>query len=48
MKKLTFLKELMLIRQVDQNSVIFVTIVNFQIKDLCFDRMSAIVVMICY
>ena len=33
---------------VNVNSVIFVTIVNFQIKDLCFDRMSAIVVMICY
>ena len=37
----TFLKELMLIKQADQKSAIFVTIGNFYIKDLSFNQMSA-------
>ena len=46
MIELTFLKELMVIRQVNQKSVIFVTIGIFEIKDLSFSHMYAIDVMI--
>ena len=38
---LTFLKELMLIRQVNQKHAIFVTIGIFQVKDLNFNYMPA-------
>ena len=41
MIELTFLKELMLKRQANQKSVIFVTIGIFQIKSLRFYQMSA-------
>ena len=41
MIELTFLKELMLKRQANQKSVIFVTIGIFQIKGLRFYQMSA-------
>ena len=41
MKNLTFLKELMLIKQVHQKRVIFATIGIFQIKGLCFNRINA-------
>ena len=44
--ELTFLKELMLIRQVHQNSVIFATIGIFYIKALTFNQMSAMDAMI--
>ena len=46
MIELTFLKELMLIRQANQTSVIFVTIGVFLIKHLNFNQMSAIDAMI--
>ena len=41
-----FLKELMLIKQVHQKSVIFVTIGIFEITLLSFNQISAIDVMI--
>ena len=41
MIQLTFLKELMLIREMNQTSVIFVTIGTFKINRLSFNRMSA-------
>ena len=44
--ELTFLKELMLIKQVHQESVIFVTIGVFEIKILSFNQISAIDAMI--
>ena len=44
--ELTFLKELMLIRQANQKSAIFVTIAIFQIEVLRFNQMSAMVAMI--
>ena len=44
--RITFLKELVLIKQLYQKSVIFVTICFFQTKDLSFNHMYAIVVMI--
>ena len=44
--ELTFLKELMLIKQANQKSAIFVTIAVFQIKTLNFNKMSAIDAMI--
>ena len=43
--ELTFLKELMLIKQVHQKSVIFVTIGIFKVIVLSFNQMSAIDVM---
>ena len=43
--ELTFLKELMLIRQVNQNNVIFSSIGIFQIEGLRFNQMSGIGVM---
>ena len=46
MIELTFLKELMLIKQVHQKSVILVTIDISWIKVLSFNQMSAIYVMI--
>ena len=46
MIELTFLKELMLIRQANQKSAIFVTIAIFQIEVLRFNQMSAMVAMI--
>ena len=45
MVELTFLKVLMLIRQVHQKSVLFVAIGNFRIKGLSFNRMHAVGVM---
>ena len=39
--ELTFMKELMLIRQANQKSAMFVTIGLFEIKALNFDKMSA-------
>ena len=42
--RITFLKELVLIKQARQKSVMFVTI--YQTKDLSFNQMYAIVVMI--
>ena len=45
MNELTFLKELMLIRLVNQKSVKFVTIVIFQIKHLRLIEMSPLGVM---
>ena len=45
MTELTFLKKLMLIRQGNQKSVIFVTIGNFYIKGLGFNQISAMGVM---
>ena len=47
MIEITFLKKLMLIKQVHQNSVIFVTIGIFQTKGLRFNHMYSIDVMIC-
>ena len=44
--ELTFLKELMFIKQANQRSVIFVTIGIFKIKALSFNQMSAEDVMI--
>ena len=44
--KLTFLKELILIRQAHQKNVIFITIGNFLIKCLSFNRVPVIGVMI--
>ena len=41
MMELTFLNELMLIRQANQKSTIFVTIDIFQIKDLSFHHIYA-------
>ena len=41
MIEFTFLKELMLIRQVHQKSVIFVTFSTFYTKGLTFNLMSA-------
>ena len=46
MIKLTFLKELMFIKQAHQNSVMFVTIGISEIIVLSFNQMSAIDVMI--
>ena len=46
MRELTFLKELMLITQANQESVIFVTIGTFLKKVLNFDQISAIGAMI--
>ena len=43
--KLAFLKELILIRQAHQKSVIFVAIGNFSIKCLSFNRVPVIGVM---
>ena len=45
MIELTFLKELMLIKQVYQMSAIFVTISIFKIQGLSFNWMSAMIVM---
>ena len=45
MIQLTFLKVLMLIRQVNQKSVLFATIGIFKIKDLSFNQMPAMCVM---
>ena len=45
MIELTFLKELMLIKQVYQMSVIFATISIFKIQGLGFNWMPAMVVM---
>ena len=44
--ELAFLKKIMLIKQVNQISAIFVTIGIFSIKALNFNQMTAIVVMI--
>ena len=44
MIELTFLKELMLAKEMNQKSVIFVTIGIFEIKVLSFKRMFATVV----
>ena len=46
MIELTFLKELLLIKQTNQNSVIFATVDIFSIKVLNFNQMSAIDAMI--
>ena len=46
MIELMFLKELMLIKQANQKSGIFVTIGIFQVKALNFNQMSAMAVMI--
>ena len=46
MIELTFPKELMLTKQVNQKSIIFVTIGIFKIKALNFNQMSAIDAMI--
>ena len=46
MIELTFMKELLLIKQTNQNSVIFVTVDIFSIKVLNFNQMSAIDAMI--
>ena len=46
MIELTFRKELMLIKQVNEMSAIFVTIAIFWIKALSFKQMSAMNVMI--
>ena len=46
MIELTFLKELMLIRQANQKSKIFVTISIFHIKDSSFNCVSVMGVMI--
>ena len=43
MIELTFLKELMLLRQVNQESTIFVTIVFFRQRVLSFNQVSAMV-----
>ena len=45
MIELTLLKELILIKQMYQNSVIFVTIDIFKIKSLNFNHMFAVAVM---
>ena len=45
MGALTLLKELMLIRQTNQKSAIFITIDVFLIKHLSFNEMSAMAVM---
>ena len=42
MIELTFLKDLMLIRQVNQRSAIFVTTGIFKVKALNFNQMSAV------
>ena len=39
--ELTFLKELMLVKQANQKNATFVTIGIFYIKALCFNQMSA-------
>ena len=46
MIELTFLKELMLIRQANQKSAIFVTIGIFKVKSLSFNYIYAIDAMI--
>ena len=46
MIELMFLKELMLIRQTNQKSAIFVTIGIFQIKGLSFNHVYAVDAMI--
>ena len=46
MIELTFLKKLILIRQANQNSAVFVTIGTFEIKDLSFNHMYSIDAMI--
>ena len=46
MIELTFLKELMLIKQANQKSAIFVTIGTFHIKALSFNQMSVMDAMI--
>ena len=46
MIELTFLEELILIKQVHQKNVIFVAIGTFWIKDLSFKGMSAMDVII--
>ena len=46
LKELTFLKELMLIKRVDQKSVMFVTARSFKAKGLSFNHMYAIGAMI--
>ena len=45
--ELTFLNELMLIKQANQKSVMFFTIGIFKIKALSFNQMSAVDVMVC-
>ena len=45
--ELTFLKELMLIKQANQKIAIFVTIGIFEVKGLSFNRMFAMNVIIC-
>ena len=42
MMELMFLKKLMLVRQVNQKSPMFVTIRIFEIKDLSFNHMYTI------
>ena len=42
MIELTFMKELMLIKQVNEKSEVFATIVTFYIKGLNFNQMSAV------
>ena len=44
--ELTFLKKLMLTKQVNQKSAIFITIDAFEIKGLSFNQMSAMDAMI--
>ena len=46
MIELAFLKELILIRQANQKSAMFVTIGIFQIKALNFNQISALNIMI--
>ena len=46
MIELTFLNELMLMRQANQKNAILVTIHVFQIKDLNFNQMSTMDIMI--
>ena len=46
LKELTFLKELMLIKRVDQKSVMFATTRIFKAKGLSFNHMYAIGAMI--
>ena len=46
MIELTFWKELILIKQMNQKSVIFIIIVFFQIKDLDLKRMFKIMIII--
>ena len=46
MIELTFLKKLILVKQVQQKNVIFVTIVMFKIKGLSFTQVAAMDAMI--